>query len=194
MISPEATAAIVPVANVLEGLGVMYHIGGSVASSAYGFPRSTMDVDLVADLRAEHVRPLVEQLHPIYYVDENAVREAVQRQRSFNVIHLQTMVKVDVFVPRQTPFDRSALARARPLAVDVSEGARSFPFKSPEDLILRKLEWYRAGGEVSERQWNDVLGVLRVQGTALDQGYLQHWAEQLGLTDLLEQALSEAGL
>lgn len=192
MNAPRVADALAPVANLLERLGVRYHVGGSVASSSYGAPRATMDVDLVADLRPEHAAPLARELQTEYYVDEDVVRDAIARSRSFNVIHLQTMIKVDVFVPPDRPFDRQEMARARVRTLDLAPGARSFPVKSAEDRVLRKLEWYRAGGEVSERQWGDVLGVLKVQAAALDRAYLDRWAAQLSLADLLERAWGEA--
>ena len=194
MIAPDVLAAVAPVVEILERLGVAYHIGGSVASSAYGAPRATLDVDLMADLRPEHVASLVEHLREGYYIDEQMVQDALHRQGSFNVIHLQTMIKVDVFIPKARPFDRNEILRARPETMEATEGALTLLFKSPEDLVLRKLEWYRAGGHVSERQWNDVLGVLKVQAPALDPTYLRRWAEQLDVADLLERALTEAGV
>lgn len=189
---PDVLTAVTPVVEAVEQLGVRYHIGGSLASSAYGIPRATADVDLVAELDLERVDALVAQLQASYYVQADSVRQAVREQGSFNLIHLETMVKVDVFVPESRPFDRSEMSRARLQTLDVAEGARAFYLKSPEDLVLRKLEWYRGGGEVSERQWGDVIGVLKVQAGLLDREYLTHWAAQLGLTDLLESALAEA--
>ena len=189
---PDALAALTPIVDILERLGVRYHIGGSLASSAYGRPRATADVDLVAELRTEQVGALVQQLQGRYYVEQAAVREAVQTRRSFNCIHLDTMIKVDVFVPEDRHFDAQEMSRARPQALDVAADARAFFVKSPEDLVLRKLDWYRAGGEVSERQWSDVIGVLKVQAGRLDREHLTHWAAELKLTDLLERALAEA--
>ncbi len=186
-----AVAALQPVAQALERLGVSYHVGGSLASSVHGVGRSTADVDIVADLHVRHVQEFVRQLQSAYYLDEAAVLEAIQTRRSFNLIHLATMVKVDVFAKEQTPFASNEMARAQPRALDVAPGARTFPVTSPEDIVLRKLLWYRAGGEVSERQWNDVQGVLKLQGTALDRAYMQHWAAQLGIGDLLERAVRE---
>jgi hypothetical protein len=192
MNAAEILAAITPVVEAFEELGVAYHIGGSVASSAYGILRATFDADLVADLRLEHVRPLVKQLEAEYYIDADAVRDAIRRRGSFNAIHLDTMLKVDVFIPKTRAFDQEELRRTRQEIL--IEGTRPFYMASPEGTILNKLEWYRMGGEVSDRQWNDILGVLKVKGTALDMAYMQRWAKALQVTDLLERALVEAGM
>jgi len=192
MNAPEILAAIAPVVEALEELGVTYHFGGSVASSVHGIPRLTIDADLVADLRLEHVRPLVKQLEAEYYIDADAVRDAIRRRSSFNAIHLDTMLKVDVFIPKTRAFDQEELRRTRQEVL--VEGTRPFYMASPEGTILNKLEWYRMGGEVSDRQWNDILGVLKVKGTALDMAYMQRWAKALQVTDLLERALVEAGM
>jgi hypothetical protein len=189
---PDILAAITPIVEALEELGIPYHIGGSVASSLYGLPRLTIDADLVADIRMKHVRPLVKQLETDYYIDEDMIRDAIRRQSSFNVIHLDTMLKVDVFIPKTRLFDQEELRKVRQEVL--SEGTRPFNIASPEGTILNKLEWYRMGGEVSDRQWNDILGVLKVQGTNLDMAYLQRWAADLSVTDLLERALVDAGL
>lgn len=183
--------ALIPVVEALEGLGVAYQIGGSVASSVYGVPRTTMDIDLVADLRPEHVPPLVAHLQDQYYISPEAIYEALRRRSSFNLIHLETMVKVDVFVLRPEPYEREAFRRSRRDML-TEESGREFYLSSPEDIILHKLAWFRMGGEVSERQWSDVVGVIRVQANGLDSAYLKHWATVLGLADLLEQALYEA--
>jgi len=188
---PDLLGALIPVAEALEGLGVRYHVGGSVASSAYGIARASVDVDVVAELRPEHALPLVERLRSDYYVDQGRVGDAILRRRSFNLIHLATMLKIDVFVSKDRPFDRQALERSLPQALEAAEPARRFPFASPEDVVLAKLEWFRSGGETSERQWNDVLGVLRVSAPSLDRSYMRRWAVSLGTADLLERALGE---
>lgn len=185
--------ALTPVVEALEKLGVAYQIGGSVASSVYGVPRTTMDIDLVADLRPEHIQPLVDLLQDQYYLSPEAMHEALRRRSSFNLIHLETMVKVDVFILRPEPYEQEAFRRSRRDTV-VEESAREFSLSSPEDVILHKLAWFRMGGGVSERQWNDVIGVIRVQADALDFVYLRQWATALGLADLLEQAIREASL
>ncbi len=154
--------------------------------------RATLDADLIADLHQEQVRPLVARLQIAYYIDEDMIRDAIRRRSSFNIIHLDTMLKVDVYIPKSRSFDREELRRVQQEVL--AEGTRPFYVASPEGTILNKLEWYKMGGEVSDRQWNDILGVLKVQGDHLDMAYLQRWAAVLQVTDLLERALVDAGL
>jgi len=184
--------ALLPVVDALEALGVPYHVGGSVASSFVGIARATQDADLVADLRPEHAAPLAQALTGTYYADPERIAHAVRTRRSFNVIHLGTAYKVDVFVSKDTPFARENMARR--VSHEVPGLARSLYFSSPEDIVLHKLLWYTEGGGVSDRQWYDLQGVLRLQAKTLDHGYLRSWADRLGVTELLEQALKEAGL
>lgn len=188
MTAPDLLLALGPVLEALRALGVRHYVGGSIASSAHGVPRASIDADLVAELRPRHAAPLAAALRESYYVSEERVRDAVSRRGSFNVIHLETMVKVDVFVSRDRPFDRRAFDRAR--VADPGAGSE-IPVSSAEDTILAKLEWFRRGGEVSERQWGDVLGVLRV-AVGLDETYLRRGAVELGVADLLARALVEA--
>jgi hypothetical protein len=185
-------AALVPVVEALDQLGVVYHLGGSVASSIYGIPRATIDADIVADLKLEHVQALVSQLKPEYYIDADAVSDAIKHSSSFNAIHLVTMLKVDVFILKALPFEQEEFRRMR--QETLVEGTRPFYVASPEDTILHKLTWYKMGGEVSDRQWNDILGVLKVQGSNLDMDYLQKWARVLEVSDLLMRAFEDAGL
>jgi hypothetical protein len=191
----DALLALTPLVEALEKLGVPYYLGGSVASSAYGTARSTLDVDLVADLAEEHVIPLVEALSDEFYIDAKMISGAIAGKSCFNIIHLSTMVKLDIFAVKDRPYDRVALGRIGSEFLHASsESARKFPFASCEDIILNKLEWYRLGEEVSERQWHDVLGVMNVQGDTLDNSYLDTWAAGLGLTDLLERVRRESNV
>jgi hypothetical protein len=187
-------SSMIPVVDAFEELGVAYYIGGSVASLAHGMYRTTADVDLVADLRLEHALPLKRLLESTYYIDEDMIRDAIRHRSEFNLLHLDTMFKVDVFIPKTRPFDQEVRRRVQRTKLNISENTRLFNFESPEDVILTKLEWYRMGGEVSDRQWNDILGVLKVQGTNLDMTYLQRWASSLRVADLLERALVDSGL
>jgi len=185
--------AVLPVVDALNRLGAPYYIGGSLASSAHGLARSTADADLVADLDSRHVAALVELLQADYYIDAGAVRQAIAHQSCFNVIHLATSFKVDVFVAKQRAYDRAALRRRVQASLDPEAPAEVF-LASPEDAVLSKLEWYRLGDEVSDRQWGDVLGVLKIQQNRLDRPYMQEWAAKLGVLDLLERAWREAGV
>ncbi len=187
----DLSAALAPVADALEALGVDYRVGGSVASSALGVGRSTFDIDLVADLPARQVEAFVDYLGDAYYVDRDMIDDAIRRRSSFNVIHLATMMKIDVFILKHRAFDREAFTRMTRSPLDTDHG-RVFPLTTAEDIILHKLEWYRLGDGVSERQWEDVLGVFRIQGESLDRAYLERWARELGVDDLLERARTEA--
>ncbi len=179
------------VTQTLEEIGIPYAIGGSLASSMHGVMRSTLDVDIIADLQPEHVRPLLGAFSQEFYADEEAIRDAIRRRGSFNLIHFETSFEVDIFVAKLRAFDQMQLAR-RTRSVVTSAPERELYVTSPEDVILSKLEWFRTGGEVSERQWRDVLGVMKTRSDMLDIAYLRHWARELKVSDLLERALKEA--
>lgn len=186
----DVVAALQPIVEALEALEVAHMVGGSLASSVHGVPRSSIDGDLVADLEAQHVAPLLQRLGGTYYVDEGRVRSAIEARRSFNMIHLQTMFKIDVFVPKHRPFDRQALRRASLDRLTDAPEARRFLVASAEDTVLAKLEWFRKGGEISDRQWADVVGVLKTS-PGIDRAYLQRWSAELGISDLLAKAVEE---
>jgi hypothetical protein len=192
--SDELAEALRPVAEAFDRLSVSWYVGGSVASGAYGEFRATNDVDVVADLRPEHAEPLVVALGDAYFADLGSIRDAIRRRASFNAVHYDTMLKIDVFVLRGRPYDQEALRRRVTKRVGTTPDAMTLDLASPEDVILAKLDWYQQGGGVSQRQWKDVQGVLRVQSTAIDVAYLRRWAGGLGLDDLLARALAEAGL
>lgn len=186
----EPLEVTIKVTDVFEKLSVPYLIGGSLASALYGMVRTTQDADIVAEMRPEHLRLFVSTLQDEFYMDDEMIAAAIQHNSSFNIIHRETMFKVDVFIPRPRPFLESQLARTRrqTFALETEVSAR---FASPEDTILSKLEWYRMGGEVSERQWRDILGVLKTRVGELDLGYLRQWADELKVSDLLAKALNE---
>lgn len=191
MTDSDLVAALFPVADAFEALGVRYYLGGSVASSAHGIARASLDADIIAALELHHVDPLTNRLQSAYYIPVDRLRAAVAGRLSCNFIHMSTMFKIDVFVSKGRPFDRQAAERARAQALDESPDARCFPVASPEDTVLAKLEWFRLGGETSERQWWDIVGVLKVTGD-VDPEYLRRWAVSLGVADLLERALAES--
>lgn len=191
MLGSEVVAALTPVVEAFELLGVDYRIGGSVASSALGVPRSTLDADVVCEIEDEHVDAFVARLKADFYVDADMIRDAIRTRSSFNVIHLASMMKVDVFVKRGDAFSRESFARVVRKTLEDDPAAKSFDLTTAEDVILRKLEWYEQGGRVSDRQWKDVLGVIAVQREALDYAYLEQWAHVLGVDELLARARRE---
>ena len=181
------------IAEVFEFLQIPYLVGGSLASSLHGIPRSTQDADVVADMKPIHIEPFVKALESEFYVDADMIREAVNKRSSFNVIHLETMFKVDVFLLGEDDVSQEEMARRKRFQVSEEPGGELF-LASAEDVILQKLHWFRLGKAVSERQWNDALGVLQVQGKSLDFSYLRRCATTMGILALLEQALEEAGI
>ena len=186
----DALRAALAVIETLRALDLDYLIGGSLASSVHGIARSTRDVDVAVDLPVDRVPALVAALAERFYVDEEMATDAVARGGSFNVIHLETMFKVDLFVLGPDPMSRAELARRQRyrLVADVPEVFVA----SAEDTVLQKLLWYRKGNEISDRQWLDVVEVLRTQGSRLDREYLGRWAHHLGVDDLLQEAVAEA--
>lgn len=187
-IDAEPLVVTMRVAAELERLGIEYLVGGSLASSVHGLPRTTQDVDMVARIAGRHVDELVAALEHEFYIDAGMINDAIRRRASFNIIHLATMLKVDIFV-----FSGDALSQEemrRKIAVPLRNTA--IWFASPEDIVLQKLDWYRNGQGISERQWKDVVGVIAVQGDRFDLQYARTWAEQLALTELLDRAVAEA--
>ena len=176
------------VARALDALGIRYVVGGSLASSIHGIPRATQDVDLVAEMELSHVDGLVAALADDFYIDAAMIRDAIRRRASFNVVHLATMFKADVFVAKDDPWTREEMLRARKEEMDTPEGKISLPFASAEDTILHKLVWYRLGNHISDRQWRDAVGVIKIQAGGLDLEYLRLWAGRLGVSDLLARA------
>ncbi len=183
-------AALSPVTAVFRKLGVGHYVGGSVASTFHGAIRSTLDVDVVCDLRTDQVDAFLSAFDDDFYVSGSAVRDAVNRRSSFNLIHLPTSFKVDVFVSRGRPFDREAMKRATPCILR-EEDRFTAPIASAEDSIVFKLEWYRPGDEVSERQWDDVSRLVQLLGDSLDIPHMHRMAESIGVDDLLDRLLGQ---
>jgi hypothetical protein len=191
--TPDILEVTLKFVSALKKLKIRYYIGGSLASSAFGVARSTLDVDIVADVNPDQAAALENLVKEEFYIDADAIMKAIEQESSFNLIHLETMFKIDVFILRQQPFSQQAFSRRteKPVSEDL---AQKLYFSTPEDIILTKLDWYRCGGEVLTQQWKDVLGVLKVQGAQLDLNYLKLWAKELRVTDLLQKALEEAGM
>lgn len=193
MTTPYILKALHPVIDAFEKSSVSYYIGGSVASSMYGIARATLDVDIVADVKQYHITTLKKHLQDKYYIDETMIQDAIKDSSSFNLIHLETAIKIDVFIFKDEPYQRNAMERRIKDTFD-DDQELTYYFSSPEDIIIAKLQWYEKGERVSERQWLDIIGVIKVQGGSLDSQYLEMWTQKLGVVDLLRKAFQEAGI
>lgn len=178
------------VADAIDATDSEYFVGGSVASSLQGEPRATNDIDFVVAMLSHRVRAFVEKLGRDFEVDQAMLRDALSRGASANIFYLPMVTKIDIFGLGSTPYDEVEFARRRRVKVRTS-GAELW-IKSPEDTILRKLLWYREGGQVSDKQWRDVVEVLRIRGPELDPAYLDLWAGRLGVDALLARARIDA--
>lgn len=174
-------------ANALDAMGADWAVCGSLASTTYGEPRATNDIDVVAALSVPEARELAKALSATFYADEDMAVEAAQRGASFNVIHEKTFLKVDLFLPLPGPMGRGQLDRRRRL--ELMPGVE-VPVLGPEDTVLQKLRWFAQTGETSDRQWRDLLSVVRA--VELDRSFIDERAAGAGLTALLERLLLEA--
>jgi len=189
----EPQRVLIEITGVLDRLGIPYAVGGSVAAGMHGIARSTFDIDILVALTAHSAQQLAAALRGTFYVPEQSMHDALAAHSCFNVIHLALSMKVDFFVAGGSPLDLPELARR--LRIAPFEGAaHEVCFATAEDMVVRKLEWFRRGGSRSERQWNDVLGILRVQTGRLDMDGMRRSAASLAVGDLLARALAEAGL
>lgn len=179
-------------ARVCDRLGLRYVVGGSLASSLHGIPRATQDVDVVMALELGDVARLVEALRSDFYLDKDAIRDAVKRRTSFNLIHLGSYFKADVFVAGDDEPTHWQFSRSRAYAIGGEHGGE-LVVASPEDVVAHKLHWFALGDRVSERQWTDALGVLKVAGDRLDWDYLGKVCAMLGAGELLEEARRTMG-
>lgn len=191
MNNPQELIILESFTDILQQLDIAYAIGGSMASSIYGKVRFTEDADMTVEPFGDQADRLIELLSSDYYISKEAVYQALKQQASFNVIHLDLAFKIDVFIRKNTAFEKQLMARRKSLKLSDSI-EKEFAVISPEDIILLKLQWYRDGGCSSQRQWNDVLGILTVQAERLDFDYLKKWAAILEISELLEKATTES--
>lgn len=187
----EPVLVLVNIARIFNSLDIRYLVGGSFASSIYGIPRATQDVDLVADISIEHVSAFMKEMTDEFYVEENMIRDAIFRSGSFNILHLKTMFKADIFILQRDAWSRLEMERARTEELVSGELKACVRFASAEDVLLHKLIWFRIGDQISDRQWNDIIGIIKVQGTQLDHKYLDQWAPLLDVDDLLARAITD---
>lgn len=192
MTSPDILKALRPLIKTFNELSIHYYIGGSLASSIYGMPRTTLDADIVAEITLNQIKPLKSDLEKEYYIDENMIKDAIKNSSSFNLIHLETSVKIDVFVYKDNAYQKNVIERSVEDTLVENDQSSKFCFATPEDIIINKLAWYQTGGRVSERQWLDIIGVIKIQGNSLDKKYMKEWAIKLSLIELLKKAFIDA--
>jgi hypothetical protein len=192
MTPPDILLALKPLIKTFNELSIPYYIGGSLASSIYGMPRATLDADIVADITSNQIKTLKSRLEKEYYIEENMIKDAIKNNSSFNLIHFETSVKIDVFVYKDNAYQQNAIKRRVEDTLVENDQSSKFCFASPEDIIINKLNWYQMGNRISERQWIDTIGVIKIQGDLLDKKYLKNWAIKLDLIELLRKAFIDA--
>jgi hypothetical protein len=173
---------LVQVVGALEQLGIPYVVVGSFASTYWGRPPTTHDADLVVEIDPQQATQLADLLVGDFYAPAFMIEEAVRKSDQFNVIHLKTGFKVDLWPRKDTEYDRTSFYRH--LTGTIFD--RDMQILSPEDVILSKLRWYRAA-PVQDRQLQDAVDVYAAQAGFLDDQYLDRWAAELGIADLLRE-------
>ena len=192
MVKNEILNAMEPVVKALDESSIGYFIGGSIASSAYGIARATMDVDMILNIAPFQVKSFVDKLKGEYYIDIEMINDALINKSSFNILHLDSMLKIDFFILKDQTYPLNAFKRRVQSSLDDSDDSIKVFLCSPEDIIIFKLEWFKLSDESSERQWSDIIGVIKVQKNNLDKEYLKHWAIQLDLFNLLQKAFEQS--
>ena len=184
------------IADLLEPLTISYMVGGSVASSLLGENRFSEDLDLVIDIDVSQMQPLIQAFERKFYISEVAVEETFyspEPTKSFNIVDFLSVEKADIFIAKSDPFSRSKMARHQLYPLP-DESVPPIYISSAEDIVLQKLTWRQINRNESQKQWRDILGVLKTQGERLNFDYLWQWAETLDVLDDLDKAFTEAGL
>jgi len=176
------------VTNVFDELSIPHFITGSCASISYGEPRLTNDIDIVADIAPEKIEKLLARFpQEEFYISEDAVKQALAFKNQFNIIHPSSGLKVDVMIRHNSKFDDSRFCRVRNLNIT---GKNQIAFASPEDVIIKKMEYFKLGG--SEKHLRDITGILRLSGESIDKNYISEWVRILGLEDIWKAIIERA--
>ncbi len=177
--------------HALDSLGIAYAIGGSVASSFHGAQRMTRDADITVEPFPGREAAFIAAFPaPEFYLNADSMRDALRTRSTFNILHTTTGYKLDIFVRKNDAFELEAFARRGPHPMPGAPD-ELVQVHSPEDIVLFKLRWFRIGGEVSDKQWADIISVMKTQGAAIDAAYLDKWATEIGVKDLLDRVRSQ---
>ncbi len=197
----DLTATLLPVMQALHEEGISSYIGGSIASSIHGMQQSASDIDLVL-MRQEHgflsLGAALATLQDQYLVEPGEIAQGLRAETSLSVVHVKTLMKIDLIVPQTPGFDEAMQAKVAPLLID--ERYVPLPLASALEMVAWKLarcakELARSSdGAINDAEWNDVLGILKVQGSVLDIAQLRYWTQVLNAGHLLALALDDADL
>ncbi len=170
----------------LTRLKIPYMVTGAFAVSFYGKPRSTHDIDLIVEIDMSGIERIYEAFREDFYVSKEAMEEAVRYRSMFNIIHNETLTKIDFWMLEDTAFDRERFSRR------VGEELRGVPvyFSSPEDMIIVKLDWFKQT-EI-HKHYEDALGIVLVQQDSLDIEYVRQWCAKRSSGELLDRLVAEA--
>lgn len=175
------------IANTFDSLGIRYLTTGSIASIFYGEPRFTNDIDVVADIREEHILALLKHFpESEFYLSEDAIRDAIKHKYQFNIIHPSSGLKVDIIIRKDDDFNDSRFERVKRFS-SIEETAVNF--SSPEDVIIMKMKYYKEGG--SEKHIRDITGMMKISGEMIDKDYIGYWAKRLAILDIWETILTK---
>lgn len=182
----EGFKALNAVIKALDAGGIPYMLGGSFASSFYGIPRATFDADLVVQIAPAAAEGLYAALKDSFYADREEMQQSAATRHSFNLIHLETAFKVDLFPLKDDAYSKEAFSRRIKQPV-TDDGKTEIFIESAEDVVIAKLLWHKLGGEISANQPADIAGVIKTMAAKLDRTYIQRWSSVLGLQALLSK-------
>lgn len=189
---PDILIALISITEIFEQLSIPYYIGGSLVSSAYGIQQLARDLDIVVELLPIQIPQLITLLQTNYYVDQQDAYTAVRENKKFSIIYLNTLTSIDIIIPPSSIFENQIKYGVKWQILD--ETKHLLPLSSPEDIILIKLLHHSKKEIFPDDQWNDILGVFKVQAPVLDPVYLEKWAAYLNITYLLKQAYTDSGV
>jgi hypothetical protein len=168
-----------------DKIGIRYFLTGSIASMFYGEPRFTNDIDVVADVKREHIPLLIESFpSDKFYISEEAIMDAILHKYQFNIIHPASGLKVDVVIAKDDDYDKGRFNRLKKVSLAKEASAK---MAAPEDVIIMKMRYYKEGG--SEKHLRDIASMVKISGDEIDRDYIEYWTERFNLWDIWKAIL-----